>query len=86
MLQIFQRFFGQFRRILWLTFAAQSWALWLLRNKFTIEGKFPGRPANCVFKTILFLQLWPPLQKSKVLPQLDGVIVKFKETLARSNS
>jgi hypothetical protein len=65
---IFQQFSRQFRRILWLTFAAQSWAHRLLRNKFTIEGKFPGRPANCVFKTILFLQLWRPLQKSKALP------------------
>jgi hypothetical protein len=83
---IFQCFSGQFRRILWLTFAAQSWALWLLQNKFTIEGKFLGRPANCVFKTILFLSLWRPLQKSKALPQLDGVVAKFKETLARSNS
>jgi hypothetical protein len=83
---IFQRFSGQFRCILWLTFAAQSWALWLSRNKFTIEGKFPGRPTNCVFKTILFLQLWRPLQKSKVLPQLDGLVAKFKETLARSNA
>jgi hypothetical protein len=55
-------------------------------KQFTIEGKFPGRPANCVFKTIVFLQLWRPLQKSKALPQLDGVVAKLKETLASLNS
>jgi hypothetical protein len=83
---IFQRYTGQFIRLLWLILAAQSWALWLLRNKLTIEGKFPGRPSNCVFKTILFPQLWRPLQKAKELPQLDGAIAKLKETLAKSTA
>jgi hypothetical protein len=37
---IFQHFSGQFRRILWLTFAAQSWALWLLRNSLPLRANF----------------------------------------------
>jgi hypothetical protein len=40
-------------------------------NKFTIERKFPWQPANCVFKSLLNLQLWRPLQKAKDLPLLD---------------
>jgi hypothetical protein len=69
-----------------LIFAAQSWALWLTRNKFTIKDKFPGRPSNCIFKTILFLWLWQPLQKAKVLPQLDDAITKLNETFAKTSA
>jgi hypothetical protein len=45
--------------MLWTFFAAQSWALWTTRNKFTIEKKFPQQPANCIFKCLLNLQLAP---------------------------
>jgi hypothetical protein len=37
------------KRFVWVFFAAQSWALWTTRNKFTIEGKIPSQPANCIF-------------------------------------
>jgi hypothetical protein len=29
------------RRFIWTFFAAQCWAIWIVHNKFTIEGKFP---------------------------------------------
>jgi hypothetical protein len=62
-----------------MLFAAQSWALWTTRNKFTIEGKFPNQPANCIFKTSIFLQFWRPLAKPKVHPMLDEAIAKLKD-------
>jgi hypothetical protein len=57
--------------MLWTFFAAQSWALWTTRNKFTIDKKFPQQPANCIFKSLLNLQLWRPLQKTKDLPMME---------------
>jgi hypothetical protein len=51
---IFQRFRGDFKRFLWTLFATLSWALWTTRNKFTIEVKFPSRPAKCIFKLLFF--------------------------------
>jgi hypothetical protein len=38
---IFHCFNGRTRKLLWILFAAQIWALWLIRNKATIEAKFP---------------------------------------------
>jgi hypothetical protein len=57
--------------LLWTFFITQSWAIWLTRNKFTIEGVFPRQPANIVFKLVLTLQLWWPLQKRKDLLLFD---------------
>jgi hypothetical protein len=45
-------------RLLWLLFLAESCALWLIRNKLTIEKKVPNQLSNLIFKTMLFLQLW----------------------------
>jgi hypothetical protein len=39
--------------------------LWITRNKFTIEEKFPRQTADSIFKIILSLQLWRPLQRTK---------------------
>jgi hypothetical protein len=54
-----------------LFFAAQSWALWIIRNKFTIEHKLPSQPADCFFKTAIFLQLWRPLLKNKLNAKME---------------
>jgi hypothetical protein len=43
------------QRAVWTFFAAQCWAIWTTRNKFTIEGKFPRQPADCIFKIIFSL-------------------------------
>jgi hypothetical protein len=48
---------AQARRMIWTFFAAQSWALWTTRNKFTLENKFPQQLANYVFKCLINLQL-----------------------------
>jgi hypothetical protein len=42
-----------FKYAIWLLFAAQSWALWNIRNKLTIEHKFPSQP-----------RIWLPVGKS----------------------
>jgi hypothetical protein len=44
-----------YQRATWIIFAAQSLALWHIRNKLTIEQKFPNQPADCAFKTIFFV-------------------------------
>lgn len=68
---ILLRFAGRPRRLLWMLFMAQSWTLWLIRNKLTIESKLIIRqPADIIFKTIIFLQLWSsakPQDKASIL-------------------
>jgi hypothetical protein len=60
-------FFAQFFQIIsslshghekavWILFAAQSMALWQIRNKIAMENSFPNQPADCVLKTLVFLQ------------------------------
>jgi hypothetical protein len=60
----------------------RDWALWTTRNKFSIEAKFPSRPANSIFKMNVFLQIWRPLQKPEALPMLDEAATKLKEIYA----
>jgi hypothetical protein len=71
---------------LWTLFVALSWAFWTTRNKFSIEAKFPKHPANCIFKTAIFLQLWRPLQKPEVQDMLDETVTKLKDIFAASAS
>jgi hypothetical protein len=79
--QSFQDFFGtlnslpsSFKSAIWMLFAAQSWALWNIRNKITIEHKLPSQPADCFFKTSIFLQLWRPLLKNKLKTKMEFLL------------
>jgi hypothetical protein len=45
---------GMLCRLLWLLFLAQSWALWLIRNKLSIEKKVPNHPSDVIFKSMIF--------------------------------
>jgi hypothetical protein len=45
-----------------------------MRNKPTIENTFPKQPADCFFKTAIFLQLWRPLLKEKHVDKLDAMV------------
>jgi hypothetical protein len=72
------------RRLLWTFFAAQCWSLWTTRNKFTIEGKFPRQPADCIFKIILSLQLWRPIQRLKDRVLLDELVALSRSFFASS--
>jgi hypothetical protein len=79
--QSFQDFFRivnslsvSFKTSIWMLFAAQSWALWNIRNKMSIEHKLPSQPADCFFKTSLFLQLWHPLLRSKLKSKMECLL------------
>jgi hypothetical protein len=82
---IFQRFSRVSKHFLWMLFAAQSWALWTIRNKFSIEAKFPNHPANVVFKTAIFLQLWRPLAKENMHSMLDEAVIKLKDIYKKTS-
>jgi hypothetical protein len=69
---------GRFRRCVWLLFIAQSWALWLFRNKMTIESRFMKHPANIIFKTMLFLQMWTPLARPLDRPWINHAVAELK--------
>jgi hypothetical protein len=72
--EILNFFLGKFRKFIWIIFAAQSWALWKIQNKFLIEGVFPNQPVDCLFKIVILLQQWRPLTISKDLELMDKVI------------
>jgi hypothetical protein len=78
-------YWGASKCFLWMLFAAQSWALWTTRNKFSIEAKFSKHPANVVFKITIFLQLWRPLAKKKVHSMLDEAVAKLKDIYKKAS-
>jgi hypothetical protein len=89
-LTILGGFRGATRRILWILFAAMCWALWKIRNKFTIEKTFPNQPAECIFHTLINLQQWRPLLRSSERRLADELITTLKDlstqTLSRPQS
>ena len=67
------------RRIIWLLFSAQSWALWSVRNKLTIEKRVVKHPADIIFKSMLFMQGWLPLLKPQDREGATWLVGKLKE-------
>ena len=47
---------GPAKRAIWSCVGELLWALWLTRNKLTIEGCFPSHRANIIYKCNLFVQ------------------------------
>jgi hypothetical protein len=89
----FQDFFGlvnslssSFKSAIWILFAAQSWALWIIRNKITIEHKLPSQPADCFFKTSIFLQLWRPLLKNKLKAKMEFLLEMLRSLYLQTRS
>jgi hypothetical protein len=72
------------QRPVWVFFAAQSWAPWNTRNKFSIERKLPRHPADVIFKLIISLQLWRPLQSPKEQVFVDELLVMARSFFASS--
>jgi hypothetical protein len=70
---------GPFRRLVWFTFAAQCWALW-------IEGKLIGNPADAFFQMSIFMQQWRVLVRTKDHALLDVATDKIKRLFARARS
>ena len=74
------------RKFVWLLFSAQSWALWNIRNKFTIESVFPNQAADCFFKSGILLQQWRPLSKPEDHARIDVMISQLKNLYRTTRS
>jgi hypothetical protein len=77
---------GRFRRLVWLTFAAQCWPLWHIRNKLTIEGKLIGNPADAFFQMSIHLQHWRVLVRPKDHAWLDMATDEIRRLYARTRT
>ena len=55
-----------------------AWTLWTTRNKRTIEGKFPRKPADLLFKTNFFLQKWKPLLRKGDQAKIEVLVAQVK--------
>jgi hypothetical protein len=79
---ILSSFSGYPRKLLWLLFLAQSWALWNVRNKLAIEKKTIANPADIIFKIIIFLQLWSLRCKPREKEGLSWIARELRELYA----
>jgi exonuclease III len=79
---IVSNFAGRARRTIWSLFLAQSWALWLIRNKLTMESKLIRHPADIIFKTLFCLQQWLILAKPLDRPWLRWLISELRRVHA----
>jgi hypothetical protein len=79
---ILSSFSGLSRRLLWVFFLAQSWALWLIRNKLTIERKIINHPADVLYKTVILLQLWSSRFKGRDKEGLAWMADQLRELYA----
>lgn len=71
---------GKSKRLFWVGLGAVCWVLWTTRNKFTIEGIFPAKPADLLFKISIFLQQWKFLSKPDDRDDLEVLIAKVRES------
>jgi hypothetical protein len=76
---ILASFSGYSRRLLWVLFLAQSWALWNVRNKLAIEKKTIANPADIIYKIIIFLQLWSLKSKAREKEGLSWMARELRE-------
>jgi hypothetical protein len=74
---------GPLRRLVWFTFAAQCWALWIIRNKLTIEGNIINTPSDVLLQVILFMQRWRPLTRQQDRDLLDEATGAIRRLHAR---
>ena len=63
---------------------AQSWALWHVRNKLTIESKMINSPADIIFKTAIFLQQWTLTAKQQDQEALQGMARELRRLHAQN--
>jgi hypothetical protein len=64
-------------------FAGLSWAIWTVRNKISMQKKFPNSPIDVVYYALSFIQKWKslmrPLEKTKVELMLTQVTRHTRE-------
>lgn len=75
---------GANARVVWQGVWALLWSLWSVRNKITIEHKFPAHPADVIFKCHIFLQDWVPLAKTSDEDRMTGIMEQIKLTMVKS--
>ena len=63
---------------MWFLFLAQSWALWHVRNKLSIQAKLINQPADVIYKTIIFLQLWTLNAKAQDRDELERMVGELR--------
>ena len=66
------------KRVFWVGLGAICWSLWTTRNKLTIKHVFPAKPADCLFKSCIFLQQWRSLTKPEDRDALNLLISKVR--------
>ena len=54
------------------------WALWIIRNKRVIEGKFPRYPTELLIKSNMFLQKWKVLLRGEDQVKIEGWVAQVK--------
>jgi hypothetical protein len=69
---------GRHKRTTWALFAAQSWVLWRVRNKLTIESKVLRHPTDIIYKISIFLQLWELTTKQMDRSSLRWMIRRLR--------
>ena len=77
-------FSGRTKRLIWLLFLAQAWALWAVRNKLAIEKKIINHPADIIFISMIFLQAWIPPLKAQDKEGASWLVAKLRELHAVS--
>lgn len=75
---------GAYARIVWKCVGALLWSLWTVRNKITIEQKFPAHPADIIFKCHIFLQTWAMLGKTHDVDRMEGIMEQIKATMVKA--
>ena len=86
---LLQPLLGQHRRLCWIIVCTMFWALWLTRNKLTIEHKVLRHPADLLFKMLMFIQCWARLSKDRdqaALLEMAGELRAIYASLAPSSA
>jgi hypothetical protein len=60
-------------------FAGFAWALWITRNKMTIEKTFIKSPSDVIYMAISLLQRWSMLLKEKDRERVTQALEAIKE-------
>jgi hypothetical protein len=66
------------KRVVWIGCTALCWALWNIRNKFTIEGIFPSQSADGLYKMLIYLQEWKPVARRRDREALEQAIGRLR--------
>lgn len=69
---------GSHKRLFWICWAATAWVMWTTRNKFTIEHKFPSKPAQCLYVILSLLLQWKSSIKEVDKDDLDLIISRIR--------